>query len=119
MKSILYKYLVDHYPRIIIDRIWKKTYGHKLNWENPIDINEKIQWLICYGDTSNWHILADKYKVREYVTEKGYRDILPKLYGCWEDANNIDFSSLPDKFIIKCNHDSASWHIIDQSKGSV
>lgn len=116
IKSFIYNYLVDHYPRIIIDKIWKKTYGRKMNWKNPIDINEKIQWLICYGDTSLWPTLADKYKVREYVTNLGYGHLLPELYGHWEDANDIDFDSLPDKFIIKCNHDSGSWHIIDKKK---
>ncbi len=43
IKSYTYNYLVDHYPRFIIDGIWKKTYGKKMNWKNPIDINEKIQ----------------------------------------------------------------------------
>ena len=117
IKSFIYNYLVDHYPRIIIDRIWKKTYGRKMNWKNPIDINEKIQWLICYGNTSLWPTLADKYKVREYVTNLGYGHLLPELYGHWEDANDINFDALPDKFIIKCNHDSGSWQIIDKEKG--
>lgn len=117
IKSYTYNYLVDHSPRIIIDRIWKKNYGRKMNWKNPVDINEKIQWLICYGDTSLWPTLADKYKVREYVTNLGYGHILPKLYGHWEDANDIDFDALPEKFVIKCNHDSGSWHIIDKKKG--
>lgn len=117
IKSYSYNYLVDHYPRIIIDRIWKKNYGRKMNWKNPVDINEKIQWLICYGDTSLWPTLADKYKVREYVTNLGYGHILPELYGHWENANDIDFDALPEKFVIKCNHDCGSCHIIDKKKG--
>ncbi len=117
IKSYTYNYLVDHYPRFIIDGIWKKTYGRKMNWKNPIDINEKNQWLICYGDTSLWPTLADKYKVREYVADLGYGHILTKLYGHWDDANDIDFDALPEKFIIKCNHDSGSWHIIDKKRG--
>lgn len=88
-----------------------------MNWKNPVDINEKIQWLICYGDTSLWPTLADKYKVREYVTNLGYGHILPELYGHWENANDIDFDALPEKFVIKCNHDCGSWHIIDKKKG--
>ncbi|MBO4658901.1 MAG: glycosyltransferase [Prevotella sp.] len=112
-----YKYLVDHFPRIILDRIWKKDFGYTVNWEHPRDLNEKIEWLICYGDTKMWPQLADKYKVREYVTQRGYGHILPQLYGVWNDASKIDFSKLPEKFILKCNHDSGSYHIVNKQEG--
>ena len=111
------KRAIDLYPKFVIDTIWKKQFGYSIDWKHPRDINEKIQWLICYGDTSQWPDLADKYKVRDYVIQKGYSELLPKLYGKWEKAEDIDFHLLPNKFIIKCNHDSNSWHKIDQSKG--
>ena len=111
------KKVIDIYPKAVIDIIWQKTYGYKIDWDNPRDINEKIQWLICFGDTSKWPYLADKYLVRDYVAQNGYAHILPNIYGHWDDATNIDFDSLPDQFILKCNHDSNSWHKIDKSKG--
>lgn len=109
-----YKYLVDHYPRKVLDKIWMRQYGYTVDWNNPCDLNEKIEWLICYGDTSLWPILADKYRVRDYVTQKGLGHILPKLYGVWDDANKIDFSLMPDKFVLKCNHDCGSYHIVNK-----
>lgn len=109
-------YQVDHYPQKLIDRIWLNTYGYKIDWNHPQDLNEKIQWLICYGDTSRWPDLTDKYKVREYVSQKGYANHLTKLYGVWDDARKIDFDSLPSKFVLKCNHDSGSCHIVDKSR---
>ena len=117
IKDIGYRFLVDHYPRVIIDHRWKRDYGYSIDWNNPRDLNEKIQWLICYGDTSLWPILADKYLVRDYVKSKGLGHLLPELYGVWEDANDIDFNTLPDKFVLKCNHDSGSTHIVDKAKG--
>ena len=113
----LYKYLVDHYPRAIIDRRWKRKFARSIDWKHPRDINEKIQWLICYGDTSQWPRLADKYTVREFVAEKGYGNLLTELYGVWDDAGKIDFDALPEKFVLKCTHDSASYHIVDKKKG--
>ena len=112
-----HEYQVDHCPQRVIDKVWLKKYGHKIDWNHPRDINEKIQWLICFGDTSKWPDLADKYKVREYIIEKGYGNLLTKLYGVWDDAHNIEFDSLPNKFVLKCNHDSGSYHLIDKAKG--
>lgn len=112
-----YKFLVDFCPRIVIDKIWNNTMGRKVNWREPLDINEKIEWLICYGDTSKWTCLADKYKVRNYLREKGHESILPQLYGVWDDAFKIDFNSLPQRFVLKCNHDCGSIRIIDKNLG--
>ena len=52
----------------------------------------------------------------DYVKSKGLGDILVPLLGVWERVEDIDFESLPDKFVIKCNHDSGSTHIVDKSK---
>ena len=106
--------ITDKCPKLRIDSIWQKKYGHKVNWENPCSLNEKIEYLICYGDNSEWASLADKYKMREIVTLKGYGDLLPSLYGVWEDAKDIDFNSLPERFIMKCNHDSGSTRLVDK-----
>ena len=114
MKRMWHEYMVDHCPRKVIDKIWRNKYGHEIDWNHPQDINEKIQWLICYGDTSKWPLLADKYKVRDYIKEKGYENLLPILYGVWNDANDIDFSKLPEKFILKCNHDSGTYFIVNK-----
>lgn len=112
-----YNFYVDNRPRTIIDRIWMRDFGYTVEWKHPRDLNEKIEWLICYGDTSAWPDLADKYKVREYVKEKGYEYLLPQLYGVWKDVSQIDYTSLPNKFVIKCNHDCGSYHIVNKQDG--
>lgn len=111
------KFLIDHYPKMIIDHEWPAQFGHKVDWENPRDINEKIQWLSCCSDTSEWSRLTDKYMVREFVKERGLEDILVELYGSWDDAYKIDYDKLPEKFVLKCNHDSGSVYVIDKAKG--
>ena len=117
VKKKWHEYMVDHRPRKVIDKIWMCNYGYKVDWNNPKNLNEKIEWLICYGDTSMWPILADKYKVRNWIKEKGYANLLTKIYGVWDDASIIDFDRLPDKFVLKCNHDSGSCYLIDKSRG--
>lgn len=78
---------------------------HKMpDYEHPRDINEKINWIKFYGDTSRWAELADKYKVRGYVQSLGFGDTLVKLYGKWDCARDIDWSELPNKFVLKVNN---------------
>ncbi|MBR1927805.1 MAG: hypothetical protein IJ840_08695, partial [Bacteroidales bacterium] len=110
-------FMLDHFHSFVVDREWLKWKGYKVDWEHPRDINEKIQWLMCFSDTSMWTLCADKYRVREYVESKGLGEILIPLLGVWKKAEDIDFDSLPDKFAIKCNHDSGSTHLIDKEKG--
>jgi len=111
------RFMLDHFHRVYVDQEWMKWKGYKVDWENPRDINEKIQWLLCYSDTSMWTLCSDKYKVRDYVKSKGLEDILVPLLGVWDKAEDVDFESLPDKFVIKCNHDSGSVIAVDKSKG--
>ena len=50
--------------------------------------------------------MVDKCAAKEYVAEKiGSEYIIPTL-GIWEDPDEIDFAALPDKIVIKCNHNS-------------
>ena len=74
------------------------------DFEHPRDLNEKINWLKFYGDTSLWSDLSDKYKVREYLKNKGLEEILVKLYGKWNKAADIDWKSLPSRFVMKANN---------------
>ena len=116
VKKFIVHFLYDHFLPIMINRRWKATYGYKIDWRKPRNINEKMWWLACYGDTSLWPLCADKYRVREYVTDKGLSHLLVKMYGVWKDANDINFDSLPEKFILKCNHDSGTAVVVDKSK---
>ena len=117
LRWAIHCFLIDHFPKTALGREWKLQYGKKFNWKDPQTLNEKIVWLMANTDTSLWTKCADKIAVRDYVKEKGLSDILTHLYGTWTDARDIDFETLPNKFVIKCNHDCGSTHIIDQSKG--
>lgn len=78
---------------------------HKMpDYEHPTDINEKINWVKFYGDTSRWPDFADKYKVRQYVESLGLDEILVTLYGHWDKASDIDWKSLPNTFVLKVNN---------------
>lgn len=98
------KYHLSTNIKAIPNKIFKKVFGRDINWDTPTNLIEKIYWLQLYTDTSLWTKCSDKYLVREYVKEKGCGDILNTLYGKWDNANDIDWNSLPDSFVLKTNN---------------
>lgn len=115
-KSIYFEYGKSH-PKWLADKMYKKNFGRSINWMHPSEMNEKIRWMQFNTDTTEWTLLADKYRVREYLKHKGYEEILVPILGVWEDARDIDFSKLPDCFVIKTNHGSGDVFIIkDKTK---
>lgn len=104
------------YPKII-ESIFYIATGDKLDLQNPKTMNEKTQWLKLYDNTELKGICADKYSSREYVKNKiGDKYLIP-LLGVWEKFEDIDFDSLPSRFVIKCVHGSGFNYIVkDKAK---
>lgn len=96
--------------------IFKRKFGRDIDWANPKDLNEKINWLKYYSDTSKWSTLADKYAVREFIESCGLSKMLVQLYGVWDDADAIDFDLLPQSFVLKSNNGSGEVLIIKDKK---
>lgn len=90
---------------------YKEGTGKKLDLANPVTFNEKLQWLKLYNRQPLYTRLVDKYRVRDYVTERIGEEYLTKLYGVYDDFEKIDFSKLPKQFVLKCNHDCGSIYI--------
>lgn len=107
---------VESNPKQFIDEAFEYAFGHKVNWEHPQDINEVIQWLKLYSDTSQWSLFADKYRVREYVKSCGLEHLLVPLYGKWDHVWQINWRKLPERFIMKVNNGSGDTRICRSKK---
>lgn len=90
----------------------------RLNLQNPQTFNEKLQWLKLYDRNPQHTILADKYLVRDFVAKEIGAEYLIPMLGKWDRYEDIDFSALPEEFVLKCNHDSGSVKII-RSKAEI
>ncbi|MBO4897227.1 MAG: glycosyl transferase [Clostridia bacterium] len=86
---------------------YKLKTGNKLNLENPKTFNEKVQWMKINCRDPFLTQLVDKYGVREYIREKLGEDyIVPMCGGPWKSVDEIDIDALPERFVLKCTHDS-------------
>ena len=111
------EYPYSHLCQKVSEIYFQKT-GKVLNLKNPQSVNEKIQWLNIFDRTPIKSVLADKYAVRDWVSAKiGSKYLIP-LLGVWDFAEQIDFDTLPNKFVLKANHGS-SMNLIVKDKNSL
>ena len=86
---------------------YKRKFGKALNLVNPQGFNEKMQWLKINNRRPSYTKLVDKYAVKSYIKDViGEKYLIPLIGGPWEHFDEINFDSLPDKFVLKCSHDS-------------
>ena len=96
---------------LISDEKYIKAYyfcifKRKIDLQNPSTFNEKLQWLKLYDRKPIYTEMVDKDKAKAFIADKiGWEYVIPTL-GVYKDFESIDFDKLPEKFVMKCTHDS-------------
>lgn len=90
--------------------------GKRLDLKHPKTFNEKLQWLKIYDRRPEYTTMVDKYAVKQYVADRiGEQYIIPTL-GVWDRPEQIEWDILPDKFVLKCTHNSGGLVICKDKK---
>lgn len=105
--------------KIFLEKMFFSKFGIQLDLENPKRFNEKLQWLKLYNHNPEYTDFVDKYKVREYVRKVLGEQYLIPLIGVWKSEKDIDFDSLPNSFVLKCNHNSGLGMYICKNKSKL
>ncbi len=75
--------------------------GKWIDWKNPKTFNEKLQWLKVYNRRPEYTAMVDKAEAKRYASSIiGEEHIIP-TFGVWDHFDEIDFSRLPEKFVLK------------------
>ncbi len=85
---------------------YAQAFGKPLDLKTPRTFNEKLHWLSLNYQLPIMTKCADKYAVRDFVTDRGCGHLLNELYGAWDTPEEITFGSLPAEYIMKVNHGS-------------
>ena len=86
--------------------LFRHRLGYRLNLKDPKSYNEKLQWLKLNDRHEEYTDLVDKVAVKSFVSEKiGPQYIIP-TYGVWDTVEEIDWGSLPSRFVVKSTNDS-------------
>jgi hypothetical protein len=88
------------------------------NLKSPESFSEKVIHRMLYNRDERFTIISDKLRVRDYVKNKvGSNYLIPLLWN-GDKPEDIPFETLPNKFVIKCNH-GCGYNIIVQDKTQV
>lgn len=115
-KSILNAFLCRtsflYTQKFLVKTVYWCNMNKRLNLDKPITYNEKLNWLKIYNHKAIYTTMVDKYAVKEYVANiVGSEYIIPTL-GVWSRFEDIDFSKLPDSFVLKTTHDGGSLGVV-------
>ena len=90
--------------KLYLTLLFRLKMGFWIDWKNPKTFSEKLQWLKLHDRNPKYTTMVDKYAVKEYVAKIiGEEYIIPTL-GVWERPEDIDWESLPQKFVLKTTH---------------
>lgn len=109
--------ILSHFFLWLPDRLYLSLkYFSKMGcWpdlNNPKSFSEKLQWLKLYDRRPEYVTMVDKYAVKDYVSQKiGAQYVIP-LLGVWKKAEDIDFESLPNQFVLKTTHGGGSTGVV-------
>lgn len=101
------KYALSFLPdRAYIQLYYFARFHRFCNFANPKTYNEKLQWLKLYDRNPVYINMVDKAEAKQIAASViGEDHIIPTL-AVWNSVEEIDFDALPERFVLKCTHDS-------------
>lgn len=107
---IKYGYLIPDRPYLKL--LYRLKLGRRLNLRHPKRFTEKLQWLKLNDRNPLYIQLVDKIEVKKYIAEViGSEYVIPTI-GVWSKPEDIDWNSLPNKFILKTSHGSGGTGVV-------
>ncbi len=106
LKRVGYSLLYLIPDSIYVRLKYRKAFGRWPDLKNPRTFNEKLTWLKLNDHNPLYTRMVDKYEAKRYVADIIGEEYIVPTYGIWDRAEDIDFDSLPDKFVLKATHDS-------------
>lgn len=104
-KTVYKAYMSD---KKFVLREYKKRLGKPPDLDCPKSFNEKNSWRKIYDRNPIYTSMVDKYLLKGIIAERAGEQYAIPLIGVWDTPKDIVWDSLPDQFVLKCNHESGS-----------
>lgn len=111
-RKILKQYFLWLPDKIYLSSLFRLSVGYKMDFKNPLTYNQKLQWLKVYNRNPLYTQLVDKYEVKDFVIQKIGQQHVAKTIGVWDNVDQIDFSTLPNQFVLKTTHGGGNTGVV-------
>lgn len=107
-------YLILYYcffwlpDKVYLKAMFRNQMGKRLNLANPRTLCEKLQWLKLYDRNPLYTQMVDKSAVKALVSKRIGEKFVIQPIAVWDSVEDINWEILPEKFVLKCTHDSGS-----------
>lgn len=108
------EYCISCKPKL--REIWKREMHLDIDIDNPKTFTEKLQWIKIYDSSFLKTFCSDKLTVRDYCFSKLGANYFIPILGIYNSFDEIDFSKLPNDYVIKTNHGSHTNIIVRNGK---
>ncbi|NRD69956.1 glycosyl transferase [Psychrobacter okhotskensis] len=102
--------------KIYLKVLFRLKTGYSLNLKTPRTFNEKLQWLKLNYYDENLPQRVDKQGYKEWAKGIVGEQYLPETYSVWDTFEQIEWSKLPDQFVLKTTHDQGGVVICKNKK---
>lgn len=118
---LILTFILSRYCHWINDELYLRILyflrtGKALYLNPPYSFNEKLQWLKLHDRRIEYTRMVDKATAKEYVANIIGEDYIIPTIGVWNKFEDIDFSVLPNSFVLKCTHDSGGLIVCKNKK---
>ena len=86
--------------------------GRYPNLDAPSTFNDRVLHRLLHDRDRRLNILSDKIAVKDFVAERVGPQYVVPLLGKWKRARDIDWQSLPDRFVLKPNQTSGPFAMV-------
>lgn len=98
--------ILTHFGTWLPDALYLKIMfrlkmGYCLDLKTPKTFNEKLQWLKLYNRKPEYTLMVDKFEAKRIATRILGKEYVISTIGVWDKFDDIDFSLLPDSFVLK------------------
>lgn len=99
----LYGFLSDE---AFVKKAYYRSINKPLNLEAPSLFTEKLQWLKLYDHKPIYTVMVDKAAAKDFARDRiGEEYIIPTIE-VFDSPGEMDFGRFPEKFVLKCTHNS-------------
>ena len=107
------KFMLSNFEReFLVKYVSENFFNRELNIKNPERFSDKIVWYEMYYNNKELKNIICKVAFKDFVKERIGEGYTARLYGAWDNVEDISWDYLPKSFVLKSSCSSFGKNIL-------